>query len=136
MKIIGFNFNKINIEKKSDKYKDMKISNDIGITGVNHLKAQNPFQSKEEILEVTFNYDIDYSPNIAKVNLTGTIIIMVDSKTSKEFLKKWKNKQLPEEHRIQIFNVIFRKSNLKAIQLEDELNLPLHISLPSVRPGK
>jgi hypothetical protein len=58
---------------------------------------------------------------------------MAESKIIKDFIKQWKQKKLPEEHRILIFNVILKKSNLKAMQLEDELNLPLHIPLPSVK---
>ena len=41
--------------------------------------------------------------------------------------------KIPEEYKLTIFNIIMKKSNLKAIQLEDEMNLPLHISLPSIK---
>tara|TARA_Y100000310_G_scaffold152277_2_gene151784 strand:- start:554 stop:955 length:402 start_codon:yes stop_codon:yes gene_type:complete len=132
MKIIGFNFNKLNVEKTSDKFEDLKINTNINLVNVKQIKSEI-FQPKEEIIEVEFSYVIDYSPNIANISLSGTVLVMADAKTTKEFMKQWKKKKLPEEHRILIFNVILKKSNLKAMQLEDEINLPLHIPLPSVK---
>ena len=135
MKIIGFNFDKIHIEKISDTRKDLKINTNVDITDVKSSK-QKLFQTKEEVIEIKFSYEVDYSPDIAKISLSGHIVLLIDSKTAKNFVKEWKNKKLPEEHRLIIFNVIMKKSNLKAIQLEDEMNLPLHISLPSVKEMK
>jgi len=135
MKIIGFNFNKVYIERFSDKFKELKINTNIDIKNVKQLK-QELFNTKEEVIEVRFEYDIDYSPDIAKISLSGNIILLTDSKTSKKFIKEWKNKKIPEEYKLTIFNVIMKKSNLKAIHLEDEMNLPLHIALPSVKEIK
>lgn len=135
MKIIGFNFDKIHIEKISDERKDLKINTNVDITDVKSSK-QKLFQTKEEVIEIKFSYEVDYSPDIAKISLSGHVVLLIDSKTAKNFVKEWKNKKLPEEHRLIIFNVIMKKSNLKAIQLEDEMNLPLHISLPSVKEMK
>ena len=132
MKIVGFTFKKISIEKTSDKFKDLKINTKIDILGVKQIKPEI-FQPKEELIEVEFNYIIDYSPDIAKISLSGNVLIMADGKVIKDFIKQWKKKKIPEEHRILIFNVILKKSNLKAMQLEDEMNLPLHIPLPSVK---
>ena len=132
MKIVGFSFRKLNIEKTSDKFESLKINTNIDITNVKQIKPEI-FQSKEEIVEVEFDYFINYDPDIAKLSLSGTILVMAESKIIKDFIKQWKQKKLPEEHRILIFNVILKKSNLKAMQLEDELNLPLHIPLPSVK---
>lgn len=132
MKIIGFNFNKICIEKFTDNLKELKINTNIDIKDVKQLK-QELFHTKEEIIEIKFGYAIEYSPDIAKISLLGSIILLVDLKTSKKFVKEWKNKKIPEDDKLTLFNVIMKKSNLKSIQLEDEMNLPLHISLPSVK---
>ena len=132
MKIIGFNFDKIHIEKISNTLKGLKINTNIDIKNVKSLK-QELFHTKEEVVEIKFGYEVDYSPDIAKISLSGNIVLLIDSKTAKKFAKEWKSKKLPEEHKLLIFNVIMKKSNLKAIQLEDEMNLPLHISLPSVK---
>lgn len=136
MKVIGFTFNKISVEKKSDDFKDLKVqSPNIDISDVKQVKPSF-LQSKEDVFEVKFNFKIKYTPDVAEVSLSGTMLVMVDEKTSKELTKQWKNKKLPDEHKLLIFNVILKKSNLKAMQLEDELNLPLHLPLPSVKEFK
>tara|TARA_Y100000034_G_C6694823_1_gene306115 strand:+ start:128 stop:529 length:402 start_codon:yes stop_codon:yes gene_type:complete len=132
MKVIGFNFKKISAEKTSDNFKDLKINTNINVLNIKQIKSE-VFQSKEELVELEFDYSIDYNPNIAKISLSGVILIMVDSKIVKDFIKQWKKKKIPDEYKVLIFNIILKKSNLKGMQLEDELNLPLHIPLPSVR---
>ena len=132
MKIIEFNFNKIIIERLSENLKNIKINSNIDLKNVKKLEQEH-FQTKDEIIEVQFGYEVNYSPDIAKISLLGSIILLIDSKTAKKFIKEWKDKKIPEEHKLTIFNIIMKKSNLKAIQLEDEMNLPLHITLPSIK---
>ena len=57
----------------------------------------------------------------------------MDSKIAEEVIKQWKTKNIPEDFRVFLYNFILKKSNIKAFQFEEELNLPLHIPLPSVR---
>lgn len=130
---MGFNFTKINIEKFSDNFQNLKINTSIDISEIKELKT-DVFKTKEELLGIKFTFNIFYEPDIAKAEFAGNIIISVDSKTAKEILKKWKDKKMPEDFRITLFNVIFRKSNLKALELEDELNLPIHLPLPRLTP--
>ena len=135
MKIIGFNFDKIYIEKMSNNLKELKINTKIDIKNITSWK-QELFYTKEEVIEIKFGYEVDYSPDIAKISLSGNVVLLIDLKAAKKFTKEWKSKKLPEEYKLIIFNVIMKKSNLKSIQLEDEMNLPLHISLPSVKEAK
>jgi len=76
---------------------------------------------------------VDYSPGFAKGELEGKILIAVDPKIAKEILKQWKKKKMPEDFRLLLFNVILKKSSLKALYLEEELNLPLHMPMPSFK---
>ena len=46
-----------------------------------------------------------------------------------------KDKKMPENFRMTLFNLILRKSSLKALQLEEEMNLPTHIQLPTLKIG-
>jgi len=132
MKLMGFNFRKINVEKMSDSLKDLKINTKIDIAEINKVKADF-YQGKEEMMGIRFSYEVDYAPNIAKIEFEGTILLGVEPKIAKEVLKQWENKNMPEDFRIPLFNIILKKSNLKAMQLEEELNLPLHVPLPSLR---
>ena len=132
MKLMGFNFNKINIEKFSDNFKNLKINTNLSISDIKQLK-QEIFKAKEELLLLEFKFIIDYSPEIAKLDFEGKIIFSLESKKAKEILKEWEKKEINEEFKIIIFNSILRKANIKALPLEEEMNLPPHIALPMVR---
>ena len=135
MKLIGFNINKISAEKISSDFKGLKIENNIKIEEINSTKADF-FKKEEEILQITFNYILNYNPNLAKLAFSGSIILLVEQKEAKEILKQWENKEIAEDIKIPLFNFILKKTNLKALELEDELNLPLHIQLPSLKTQK
>ena len=135
MKLIGFNFSKISIEKKSDKKENLKINTNINIVDISEIKT-NFFNSKETLLGVQFNYTIDYSPSIAKIFFEGNILLSIDPKEAKEILKEWKSKKLQDNFRNIVFNIVFRKCNIKALQLEDEMNLPLHLPMPIIKNQK
>ncbi len=132
MKVLGFNFNKISIERFPKKAEGLKINTDISILGIDSVNS-DLFKTKEEFLDVRFSYKINYDPDYAKVEFLGDIIVSLDSKDAKEVLKEWKDKKFPEDFKIFVFNVILKKSNLKALELEDEMNLPLHLPLPSLK---
>jgi len=82
---------------------------------------------------VVFSYLVDYNPEFAVVDLRGSILLSMDEKSAKEVLKEWKKKKMPEGFRTTIFNIILRKATIKSLELEDELNLPLHMPLPTIK---
>ncbi len=120
------------MEKFSDRGKNLKISTKIDIPEIKNIKPDF-FKIKEEIIQIKFSYNINYNPDIAKIELAGDLLLAVDSKAVKDILKQWKDKEMSEDFRIDLFNIILRKSSLKALQLEDEMNLPAHISLPFLK---
>ncbi|MCK5044067.1 hypothetical protein KAR52_03640 [Candidatus Pacearchaeota archaeon] len=132
MRFIGFNFSKISVEKFLDKIENLKIDTKIDVSEINTIKSSF-FKTKEEIIGIKFNYAVNYNPDFAKIEFIGTVIFAVESKMAKNILSQWENKQMSEDFKIKLFNIILRKSNLKALELEDELNLPLHIPLPTVK---
>ncbi len=132
MKLIGFNFNKISIEKKpKERPKDLKINTNIDISEIKQTKP-GVFNTKEEILAIQFYYKIDYTPDFAKIGFSGSVLLSLEPKIAKKILKQWKKKQVPEEVRTPLLNLIMTKSNIRALQLEEEMNLPYHIPLPSL----
>jgi len=132
MRVVGFNFSKINIEKFSDKIENLKINTNMGISDIIEVKPDF-FKTKEELIGIKFTYNINYDPDFAKIELVGDVLIAVELKIAKDILKQWKDKKIPEDFRIILFNIILKKCNLRALQLEDEMNLPPHISLPSLK---
>jgi len=130
MKLINFVFTKISAERFSPEMKQVKINTSINIDSI---EENSDKKNLETMMTLSFNYTINYSENLATINLSGKILLLVESKKAKEILKKWKNKELDETLQEPIFNFILSKSNIKALQLEDELKLPPHFKLPSVK---
>jgi hypothetical protein len=135
MRIIGFHFTKVSIERLKESKESLKISTEIDVPEIKQIKT-DVLKTKEGILESKFTYKVKYDPDFAELEFKGLVLIAVDSKTAKEVLKGWKNKKMPEDFRMLLFNFILRKANLKALELEDELNLPPHIPLPSLKKGE
>ena len=135
MRSIGFNFTKILVEKKQGLTKQPEIKTSIDVLGIKELPS-DIFKSKEVPLEVQFSYSIKYEPQIAELTFEGNVVLLAEPKQVKEILKDWKKKDFSEEFRLYVFNVILRKANIKAIQMEDELNLPPHFQMPAIRFNK
>ncbi len=134
MKIIGFNFNKISVEKKSSEFRNTKIKNTIDVTNVDPVKNEI-LPQKEDLVGVSFKFSIDYTEDKAKIELEGVVLLALDQKDSKRIIKEWKEKNLSDDFKVPLFNLILRKSNIKALALSDEMNLPPHVKLPSLQIG-
>lgn len=132
MRLVGFNFSKINVEKTEEKAGSLKINTNIDIKDISKINSDF-LKTKEELLGVTFRFVVDYDPKVAKIELSGNVIFSLETKLIKEILNQWEEKKIHEDFKVFLFNIVLRKSNLKALQLEEELNLPLHINLPSVK---
>lgn len=129
---MGFNFTKLLAEKLEGNRNQLKINAEIDIFEIKSLKT-DIFKAKEDLIEVKFKYNVEYNPKIAKIEFEGLIVFSLDQKLAKQVLKDWKKKKMPDDFRLILFNVILKKSTLKALELEDQLNIPLHISLPSLK---
>jgi hypothetical protein len=133
MKIIGFTLNKISIERKEHVEGKLEIKQNIDIAGIEKEKV--PI-SKYDVFRIKFKFNINYNQDLANLEFNGNVMILPDKNEVKEFVLASKEKQIPEEFRIPIFNFIMAKCNIKALNLEDEINLPLHIPLPKLNSKK
>ena len=133
MQIIGFNLNKISIERKEKQQGKLEIKQNINIDDISEDKINI---SDKEIVKVSFTFSVNYSPDFAKVELKGQIVLLPEKEELKDILKEWKKKQISEKFRIPLFNFIMGKCNIKALSLEEELNLPLHVPMPRISPKK
>ncbi len=124
MQIIGFNFTKIMVEREDKPHPKLIITQNINIK---EIKKEKVTISEFEALKIKFNLLIGYSENYAKIEFEGNIIILPEKEETKQFLDAWKDKKIPENVRIPLFNFIMNKCNIKALYLEDELALPLHL---------
>jgi len=136
MKLIGFNFSKVHAEKseKSEKPagQGINVKSNIDISKIYEVKSEF-IGMKESLVGVKFSYAIDYNPDFAKILFEGTVLFSTNSKELKEILNVWKDKKVQEDFKIPLFNTILKKSNIKALYLEEELNLPTHMPMPSIK---
>ena len=128
MKILGFNFTKIGIEKLKEVSSKVKVNTKIDISSINEVK--------EGILKADFVYEIIYNPEIANIKLEGNLFLLVeDNNLSKEIAENWKNSKDKKinSFKVSIFNLILRKANIKALDLEEQVGLMPHMPLPSFK---
>lgn len=132
MPIAGFSYSKISAERTGVLGEKDKIENKVRISAVNDGKVR---MGKDEraALNVQFEFIVDYA-KAGKIELLGNILFYDSPEKLKELAEGWqKNKKVPPEFTAFIYNFIFGKANIKAIQLEDEMGLPLHLKLPRIK---
>ena len=137
MKIIGFNIEELHAKKSFD-FKRTAISTDVLFTEVS--KAKIDVIKNDEALKISFKFTVSYKDSDKKdsndkneVLIQGSMLLMVSKDESKEFIKSWKNKEIPKDKSLGLYNVILKKCSVKALQLEDEINLSPHIPFPQIR---
>lgn len=131
IKLVGFKYNKLNVERNEELKGELKITPNKNIQSVEKFKSE----SKQEILQINFQFNIDYS-SLGKIELSGKMFLATDSKTHKDALDGWKDKKLDNKINLVILNTIMQKASLKALELEEEMNLPPHIQLPRLQLGE
>jgi hypothetical protein len=129
IKLAAVNFYKVSAEKNPDFKDKISVKPSINIANIEEYKA-----AKTDACKVDFNFGISYG-DLGKVELSGAIFLTMDSKTLKETLKSWKDKKMDNDTNLMILNVIMQKASLKALQLEEDLGLPPHVSLPRLQLG-
>ena len=133
IKIVGFGFSKISAEKmKKETKENVKASSNLSITEVEEEKIADLKDSG--IMRVNFDFTTTYDPDFAKLVLSGTVITSIGKDNFKEVLKEWKEKRASDKTKLPILNLILAKCNLKCLQLEEELGLPMHFPMPRVEP--
>lgn len=132
MQILGFNFEKIKAERKSNIEGKLEVSSNIDVKEIVQEKIE--LVKDQTALKFIFEFAIKYKPEVAEVLLSGSVLFVSEKDKAKEILKNWKNKKIAEDLKIPLFNFIMTKCNLRALHLEEELGLPTHIPLPKLAP--
>lgn len=132
MSVLGFNFNKISVERLGSKSGKLTISNNIGISDVSEAKV--PFANeKVKAVKVNFKFESKYEPKVAQILLEGDVLYMLPTESAESLLSDWASKKQLNSELVQpIMNAILSKSNIEALILSKELNLPSPIPLPKV----
>ena len=131
MRIVGFNYTKILAEKEAPPIGKLNISMSLDIDSIEKQKLP----AIGAVLKADFNFSIKYE-KIAKLDFKGSIYFTAEEEKVREIMKKWKDKKVPDDIRVPLYNLILTKSNIKALELEDEFGLPTHIPFPKIeRPS-
>jgi hypothetical protein len=133
MTIVGFNFTKIEAEKKELVKGKININNNVAIKNVEEKKFSLA-NDKQKVLSFIFEFTAKYDPNVGFIKFGGEVLVMDDAKKSKELLDEWKkDKKLPKEIMPVILNTVLTKCNIQALILSEQINLPPPIPLPKLQ---
>ncbi|MBU2612201.1 MAG: hypothetical protein KKB62_00580, partial [Nanoarchaeota archaeon] len=112
----GFVLTKLKAERFDQKIEDIKVETSVNIISIEE-HVSNKEDSGKKHLVISFDYKIQYSEKVAEIEIGGKIFLAVDPDTSSEVLKKWKKKELTNEFKLAVFNLILMKGNIKAVQV-------------------
>lgn len=129
IKLLGFNFTKVSVEKNLDFKGNLEINQTINLDNIEKFKSDI---AKDESLKVSFSYGVNYK-ELGNVSIKGIMFLMFDTKTTKEILKSWENKKLADNVNMILYNIIIQKSSVKALELEETVGLPYHMSMPVLK---
>tara|TARA_Y100000310_G_scaffold95150_1_gene92996 strand:+ start:2814 stop:3236 length:423 start_codon:yes stop_codon:yes gene_type:complete len=133
MTIVGFNFTRLEAEKKDMAKGKISVGNNVSIKNVEE-KNLSLANDKQKVLAFTFEFTSKYDPNIGHIKFTGDVLFMEDAKKVKELLDGWKkDKKLPKEIMTGILNTVLSKCNIQALIMSEQINLPPPIPLPKVQ---
>ncbi|MEK6919164.1 MAG: hypothetical protein AABW73_03940 [Nanoarchaeota archaeon] len=131
MRVISFGLTKQFAEKLSEPNANFNVSNGINIKDIQQIKVD--FIKDEEALNFSFEFRISYDKDIAKISFNGNILVALDKKSAADILKRWNDKKIPDLVRVPLFNFIMARCTVKAMQFEEDFNLPKHIQIPQFR---
>ena len=136
MAIIGFNFTKIDAEKKNAISGKINVNNNVVILNAEEKKLSLA-NDKQKVIGFTFEFMSKYEPDIGHIKFIGEVLFMEDSTKAKEILDGWKkDKKLPKETTTSILNTVLNKCNIQALVLSEEVSLPAPIPLPKLQVGE
>ena len=141
MNVIGFNFTKVSASRNKTFPKDASLSTDIEFLEIE--KETVSLLKDTDPLRIDFRFAINYkegegkkAKNAAQILFEGNILLSATKEESKEIMKDWKKKKTSPPFQMGLFNLILKKCTVKALQLEEEMNLPLHHPVPQIKPKK
>jgi len=135
MPIVGFNFDKIVVEKLNPIRGKVQVKNNMSIKDVKQQELLLG-RKKENVLKFSFEFSSEYEPKIGLISIKGHILFMEEASEVKKIMDNWKkNKTLPQDLMSHLLNTVLMRCNVKTLVLAHEVNLPPHIRLPTISPN-
>jgi hypothetical protein len=149
MQIIGFNFTKISGQKKSQ-IKRPTINTNIEITEIS--KDEVSLLKESEMLKISFKFGVEYTETredkektskkdkkskeknqSGTIDFEGVVLLAFAKGEIKDIPAIIKEKKLSANIQVPLYNFLLKKCATKALDLEENLDLPHHIPIPQVR---
>ncbi|MBD3355495.1 hypothetical protein GF361_05980 [Candidatus Woesearchaeota archaeon] len=133
MAIIGFNFEKIDAERKKDSVKGkIDIKNNVAVTNISKKDIKTGSNS-QKVARITFDFNVNYEPKIGSMKFTGNILYLSESDKIDGLVKEFeKTKKVNQEVMPVVLNNILNRCNIQAIILSQQINLPSPVPMPKV----
>ncbi len=132
MAVVGLGFTKINMERAQTVSGKISIKNNAALKDVEKQELALG-DKKQEALRFTFEFKASYEPKLAHITLEGEVLWVDSNEKIEATLKSWKkDKKLPPEVMNPVLNAVLARSNVEALVLSRELNLPPPVPLPKV----
>lgn len=133
MPVVGFNLQRISAEKKGQITGKLNIKNNLNITNIEQEK--NAITASDEVIKINFKFSVSYDPDIGALDIEGNLLFMDTPEKIKKIMDNWtKDKKLEKEVSTLVFNTILARCNIKALTIEQDVNLPPHFRLPLIKP--
>ena len=142
MVIVGFGFKKISLERKAPISGKVNIRSNIAVKEVveHDLHPQGASLPKDQRgLKFSFDFIVDYGKEFGSIKLGGEVIAIESKKLANDVLKIWKkDKKVSKEILPSVLNYALSKSNVQAIALSKDINLPPPMPMPRINtdPGQ
>ena len=130
MPVIGFHLTKISVERKDRITGQVNVKTNLKISDVKEEERIAEVAKDMTSLRFDFEFKIDYEPKAANLLFVGHVLDVEKDEDAKKILKNWKNKKIDDELRLRISNHVWLRCNIKALLLEEEIGLPIHLPLP------
>ena len=132
MTIIGFNFTKVQVERKEGAAKQVNVQNNIGISGVEEAQV-NIGGGTSKALKFNFFFHSTFEPELGHIKLDGEVIALFDASEAQTIMDGWKkDKKVPTEQATRVLNISLSKAQIMALLLSKEVNLPAPVQLPKI----
>lgn len=137
MTILGLNITKMYIEKKGKIEKGAQVNTNINLLTVKESKIKSEPTDRIGAV-ISFEAKVEYSPDIAEIAIYGDLVFSDnDEKVVTDAISRWeKEKKLPTDISIEVYNAILRRVNVEALILADRMRLPPPFKMPRFKKSE
>ncbi|MCK4650493.1 hypothetical protein KAT36_04660 [Candidatus Pacearchaeota archaeon] len=125
IKLIGAKILEIDAKKNPNFTGKLELKTNIEINSLEKVEKH------KDTIKITYIFEINYG-DLGKIKIKGELFLLIDPKTIKTIFKNYENKEYNTPEYITITNSVIQKASIKALELEEELGLPIHIKLPKL----